>query len=132
MLTTILLSSTLLTGAAPSDCAGPPTVASGVVAVHGLVGERSSFSLAQLREMAQRSGAAERHPVFGFYKASFGHDLAIRMEQHINPATGQCGFVVTVTARLILMDRVVDIARDLGRTSCAPNSPESLLQARGA
>jgi hypothetical protein len=118
MFATILLTSALVTSTAQADCAWPPKIESGVVAVHGLVTNRSSFDLSQIRDLARKSGAALPHPPFGFYMASFGHDLAIRLDQRSAPDRGSCGFAVIITVRLALVNRTVEIARDLSPGSC--------------
>lgn len=104
--------------AAANGCSEPPRIASGVSALHGEIVEAESFTVAELQAMAQRSGAVLLHTPLGFYAASFGHDYQVRTEIQTSPDGTKCGTLTTVTVRLVLIDRVVVVARDLHECGC--------------
>lgn len=112
----VLVSALVMVGA--DRCAEPPRVASGVAALHGEVAEAESFSLAEIQDMARRSGAVLAHPPLGFYKADSGHDYQIQTEEQTSPDGTRCGTLTTVTVRLLLVNRTVEIARDLRERGC--------------
>lgn len=93
-------------------------VASGVAALHGEVMEAESFSLAEIQDMARRSGAVLAHPPLGFYRADSGYDYQVRTEEQTSPDGTRCGTLTTVTVRLLLVNRTVQIARDLRERGC--------------
>lgn len=99
-------------------CAEPPRVASGVAALHGGVTEAESFTLAEIREMARRSGKALVHPPLGFYITNFGHAYDTRTVTETSPDGARCGTLTTVTVRLVLTDRAVVVASDLHEYGC--------------
>lgn len=99
-------------------CAEPPRIGSGVAALHGEVLESETFTLAEIREMARRSGQALAHPPLGFYIAGFGHGYDVRTVVETSPDGARCGTLTTVTVRLVLTDRAVVLARDLSEHGC--------------
>ena len=99
-------------------CAEPPRIASGVAALHGGVTETESFTLAEIREMARRSGKALAHPPLGFYITNFGHAYDTRTVTETSPDGARCGTLTTVTVRLVLTDRAVVVASDLREHGC--------------
>ena len=118
MLHTALLSVVLVAGTPGEACSEPPRAAWGVVALHGAVSEDASLPLAEIREMARRRNLAPAHPPLGFYMNSFAHDLIVRTDRRNSPDGSRCGYVTTVTVRLALLDRVIEVARDLKGDSC--------------
>ena len=99
-------------------CAEPPRIASGVAALHGGVTEAESFTLAEIREMARRSGKALVHPPLGFYITNFGHAYDTRTVTETSLDGARCGTLTTVTVRLMLTDRAVVVASDLREHGC--------------
>ncbi len=99
-------------------CAEPPRIASGVTALHGEVVESEAFTLAEIQEMARRSGQALAHPPLGFYIAGFGHGYDVRTVVEASPDGARCGTLTTVTVQLVLTDRAVVLARDLREHGC--------------
>lgn len=117
MLDALVLASALVMVAA-DRCAEPPRVASGVAALHGEVVEAESFLLGDIQDMARRSGAVLAHPPLGFYRADSGYDYQVRTETQTSPDGTRCGTLTTVTVRLMLVNRTVEIARDLRERGC--------------
>lgn len=120
MLHTALLSSVLLASpAAAGTCSEPPKVASSVTALHdGVAEEGASFSLAEIQELARRSGAAPRHPPLGFYVSSLAYDVVTRTERRTSPDGSRCGFLTVVRLRLALVNREIEVARDFRDRPC--------------
>ena len=120
MLHTALLTVTLVAGTPPVDaCSEPPRAAWAVTALHGAVSEDASLPLAAIQQAAQRRGAVAAHPPFGFYMGSFAHDLVVSTDRRTSPDGSRCGYLITVTVRLALLNRVVEVARDLRDEPCA-------------
>lgn len=106
-------------GSAGADrCAEAPRIASGVAALHGEVLEAEPFPLADIQDMARRSGKALAHPPLGFYAAGFGHTYDVRTVTEASPYGARCGTLTTVTVRLVLIDRAVVVASDLRERGC--------------
>lgn len=122
MLGTLVLASAFVASGA-NACKEPPRIASGVSALHGEIVEAESFTLAELQDMAQRSGAVLccavlLHTPLGFYTASFGHDYQVRSETQTSDDGTRCGTLTTITVRLMLVNRAVVVARDLRERGC--------------
>lgn len=117
MLDALLLAS-MLTVSVADRCAEPPRLASGIAKLRGGVLEAESFTVTEIQDMARRSGAVLPHPPLGFYKADFGHDYQVRTEKQTSPDGARCGTLTTVTVRVVLVDRSVEIARDLHERGC--------------
>lgn len=108
----------LVASLGPAGCAEPPRIASGVAALHGEVIESEAFPLADIQDLARRSGKALAHPPLGFYASGFGHTYDIRTVTETSPDSARCGTLTTVTVRLVLIDRAVVIASDLRERGC--------------
>lgn len=115
---TTLLQLLWLTGAPPGSCTEPPRIASGVLALHGPVDEKSDYRLADIRELAQRSGKPLPHAPLGFYIAGLGHEIVVGTERQASPDGSRCDYLTTVTVRLSLVNRVIQVAADLDANGC--------------
>lgn len=98
-----------------SACSGPTHAAFDVVAVHGPVGTSTDLTLAQISELAGRTGRVGRHRPLGFYIGTFGYtvrtDLGARAEV-------DCSESVHVTVTVMLVDRHIEIGKDLLADPC--------------
>jgi hypothetical protein len=73
MATAALLTAALSMLARASACPGPTHATFDVVTLHSPVDVSENFTLAQLAELASRTGRMGRHPPLGFYIAGFGY-----------------------------------------------------------
>lgn len=117
LLEVLALASAIVTADATA-CAEPPRIASGVSVLRDEVVEAESLTVAEIQEMARRSGTTLAHTPLGFYAASFGHDYQLRTEIQTSDDGTRCGTLTTVTVRLVLVDRAVVVARDLRERGC--------------
>jgi hypothetical protein len=83
------------------------------------VSEDASLPLAVIEQAVHRSGTAPAHPPLGFYMGDFAHDLTVSTEPYGGPNGTGCGYLTTVTIRLALLNRVIEVARDLRDEPCA-------------
>lgn len=107
-----------LVGASPTACAEPPHVATSVAALHGPVMEQASYGVANLEEMARKSGLPLRHATLGFYIGDFGQEILVDTARRASPDGNRCGYLTTVTVRLFLANRLVEVADDLDSRGC--------------
>lgn len=107
-----------LVGASPAACAEPPHIATSVAAVHGPVMEQASYGVSDLQEMARRSGLPLRHATLGFYIGDFGQEILVDTARRASPDGSRCGYLTTVTVRLFLANRLVEVADDLDSRGC--------------
>jgi len=114
----ILLQLLWLAGSPSAGCTEPPRIASGVLAYHGPVEERSDYDLSQIRELANRSDRPLQHAPLGFYIGSLSQDITVGTERQTSPDGSRCDYLTTVTVRLSLVDRVIQVAADLDGKGC--------------
>lgn len=105
----------MLAASAMSNCSGPLRVSADVVSAHGPVETADDFPLAQLRDMAKRVGRTGKHEPLGFYSATLAHSISVNLDTR--DADG-CLTAVIITVRLALIDRHVEIAKELTATPC--------------
>lgn len=114
----ILLQLLWLAGSPSVGCTEPPRIASGVLAYHGPVTERSDYDLSQIRELANRSNRPLQHAPLGFYIGSLSQDIIVGTERQASPDGSRCDYLTTVTVQLSLVDRVIQMATDLDGNGC--------------
>lgn len=118
---TALLPLLWLIGSPPGSCTEPPRIASGVIAFHGSIDDKSDYSRSDIRELAQKSGKPLPHAPLGFYIGSIGHDVMVRTERQASPDGSRCDYLTTVTVRISLVNRVIQIANDVDAGGCKRN-----------
>lgn len=119
MLYTALLSVVLAAGTPADGCSEPSRVAWDVAALHEVVAEDASLSLADIQEAARQRGMSAPHPVLSFYVGGLAYDTVVHADKRISPDASTCGTLTTVTVRLALSHRLIDVARDLQQDPCA-------------
>jgi hypothetical protein len=103
----------LVTSIAPaSDCT--PRLDLTVIADHLPPALRSTYDLDEIRVLATRTGRPLRHEALGFYVSTFGYKVGVDLGK---PVGAECG-VVIAEVRLILGNRLIEVARDLEARSC--------------
>lgn len=107
-----------LANASPEACSAPPRIASSVAALHSPVTEQASYNLAEIQEMARKSGLPLRHATLGFYIGSLSPEILTSTERRTNGDGSVCGYLTTVTVRLSLVGRLVEVANDLEGHGC--------------
>lgn len=107
-----------IAGSLPVSCMEPPRMASGVLAYHGPVKERADYDLAQLRKLAQRNDKPLPHAPLGFYIGALSQKVVVGTERQASPDGSRCDYLTTVTVRLSLVDRVIEVAADLDANGC--------------
>jgi hypothetical protein len=103
----------MLAGTAPAT-ACTPQLDMTVIAEHLPPAIRSTYDLDEIRTFAKRTGKPLRHEVFGFYISAFGYKIGVDLKK---PPGSECG-VVIAQVRLILGDRLIEIANDLTARNC--------------
>ncbi len=93
-------------------------MASGVLAYHGPIEERADYDLVTIRRLAQRSDKPLPHAPLGFYIGTLSQDVVVETERQASPDGSKCEYLTTVTVRLSLVDRVIEVAADLDRNGC--------------
>jgi len=121
----LALSVVLVAAGQPEACREPPRIASSVVALHGPVSEQTSYRRAEVQELARRSGLPLRHEPLGFYIGGFGQEILIDSERRTSTDGTRCDYLTTVTVRIYLINRLIEIASDLEVYRC---KPEAVLQ----
>jgi hypothetical protein len=106
----VLLATSMAVGACPNS----PKAKIDVVGTHGPVPIHADLSLADLEQMAKKSGRTENHPPLGFYYGQFSYTLSIGVEGGL-PV---CEALVHITVIMRLTHRTIEIARDLVATPC--------------
>ena len=99
-------------------CMEPPRLESGVLAYHGPIEERADYDLAQIRKLAQTGDKPLPHAPLGFYIGGLSQDVAIKTERQASPDGSKCDYLTTVTVRLSLVDRVIEVAADFDSNDC--------------
>lgn len=98
-----------------SACSSPTRASFDVAAVHGPVSTSTDLTLAQISELADRTGRVGRHPPLGFYIGTFGYtvstDISTRTE-------GDCSKPVRVTVTVMLANRHIEIGKELTASPC--------------
>lgn len=107
-----------LIGSSPVSCMEPPRIASGVLAYHGPVEERADYDLAQIRKLAKRSDKPLPHAPLGFYIGALSQKVVVGTERQASPDGSRCDYLTTVTVRLSLVDRLIEVAADLDGNDC--------------
>lgn len=101
----------ILASACPQD---PPTTARVIAHVEDIT-LGSSFSLAQLRDLAARSGRVPRHTPLGFYAADTRDTTTISVGNDRNDV---CFGPVGVEVMVQLANRHIEVATDLQADAC--------------
>jgi hypothetical protein len=96
-------------------CPGPTNAAIDVVVVHGPADTGADLSLAQISEMASRTGRGGKHAPVGFYVGSFGYTVRVDVSRRDN---AECPGPVHVTVTLALTDRHIQIAKEWAANPC--------------
>lgn len=95
-------------------CTPEPRLDVAVLAEHHRPAVRSSYSLGELRGLAARSGPPGRHPPLGFYAGTFGYTVEVTADGTGAPG---CNPAMSVSVRMFLADRLIEIGADL---QCRP------------
>ena len=98
-----------------SACPGPGRAAFDLVASSGPVDTTTDLTLAQISELAIRSGRLGKHPPLGFYIGKFGYTVGVDVSAY---SEGDCPKPVRVTIALMLTDRHIEIGRELVAKPC--------------
>lgn len=98
-----------------ANCSGPTPVAFDVLALHGPVHEATDFNLAEIGELANRTGRLGKHAPLGFYFGSFGYTVGVDISA-LSETT--CSEPVHVTVTLMLFDRHIQIGKEIVAESC--------------
>lgn len=98
-----------------SACPGPPRAAFDVVAVHGPVEISADLTLAQIAELANRTGRVGKHPPLGFYIGGFGSPVSADIGS-LNEV--DCSKPVQITVTLALANRRIEIGKELADKPC--------------
>lgn len=96
-------------------CSGPTRATFDVVAAHGPVDTSTDLTLAQISELADRTGRIGKHPPFGFYIGGFGSTISAEISAR-NEA--DCSEPVRVTVTLMLANRHIEIGKELAAKPC--------------
>ena len=113
----------LAAGAAYAQAPCPaPTTSFAVTAEHYPPVVKSSYTSAELRALAARAAREGPHPPLGFYAGTFGYGVEAIPD-------GARGCAITVTVRLFLASRLVEVATD-GPCKPAVIAEHYLLHAR--
>lgn len=115
MTTAALLTAALSMLARASACPGPPRATFDVVTLRSPVDVSENFTLAQLAELASRTGRIGRHPPLGFYIAGFGYRVTTDVSV---PRGAECSERVRVTVTLRLVDRHIEIGKEVRANPC--------------
>lgn len=115
LLTFLSLAVPVADEAPASGCSGPPRVSYAVVASHGAIQEATDYSLAEISQMAHRTGRLGKHAPLGFYFAGFGYNVAVDVSA-LSETT--CSEPVHVTVTMMLFDRHIQIAKELVTQPC--------------
>jgi hypothetical protein len=94
----------LAAGSAQAHCATPAMLFV-VTAEHNPPVIKSSYTSEELRSLASLSAHRSRHPPLGFYAGTFGYGI------EMVPYKAQ-GCTATVTVRLFLASRLIEVATD--------------------
>jgi len=115
VVTTAMLTAALSVLASVSVCSGPTHATYDVVAAHGPVDVSTDMTLAQIAELANRTGRIGRHLPFGFYVGGFGYTAITDVSV---PSKTECSEQVRVTVALMLVDRHIEIGKELKANPC--------------
>jgi hypothetical protein len=115
MVTAAVLMTALIVLAPASACPGPTHATVDVWAVHGPVDIATDMTLAQIAELANRTGRIGRHPPLGFYIGGFGYTAITDVSV---PSKTECSEQVRVTVTLMLVDRHIEIGKELKANPC--------------
>jgi len=83
--------------------------------VHGRVDMATDLTLAQIAELADRTGRVGRHPPLGFYTGGFG--LVVGTDISARSESG-CSKPVRVAVKVMLVNRHIEIGRELVANPC--------------
>ena len=115
MVTATLLTAALSMLAPIAACFAPTHALYDVAAVHGPVDVSTDLTLAQIAELADRTGRVGRHPPLGFYTGGVGFivstDISARSET-------DCSRPVRVTVKVMLVNRHIEIGKELVANPC--------------
>lgn len=117
MLSSTTLAVSMLLGISAPSCSGAHALEVGVVAVHQPIAEGEALRVADVEELARRSGRALRHRPLGFYTGGFGQTILIDREVR-TAQSGECSNVTIVTVQLFLTNRVIEVANDVVAVGC--------------
>lgn len=95
-------------------CDGTLHVSFDVIASHGPIAQASDFSLAQLSNLAQRTGRIGKHPPWGFYYGAFGFTV----HAEADPARQGCPDGLRIAVNVMVFDRQIEVARELNSQPC--------------
>jgi hypothetical protein len=96
-------------------CSGPTRVMFEVTASHAPVDTLTDLTLAQISEMADRTGRIGKHPPLGFYIGQLSYIVSA---QHEADSQTGCFDRVVVTVTFILTDRHIELAKELLTRPC--------------
>lgn len=115
MVTAAFLTAALSMLAPVAVCSGPTRVVFDVVAVHGPVDVSTDLTLAQIAELADRTGRAGKHPPLGFYTGGVGFIVSTDISAGTE---ADCSKPVHVTVKVMLVNRHIEIGKELAANPC--------------
>ena len=96
-------------------CAGASQMLFEVVGGHEPVALKTDFSVTQIESRERWMGSGGKHKAVGFYLANVGYAIEVDIR---NAKNEPCKGPVLITVFIGLTDRVIQIGRELEKSSC--------------